>query len=111
LTPGEFEAVLDKAVEILTDNLRASDTYHNQAVFEQHVRDMIRVATPEALAKALLQPRKPLKPTPKQGRRESRIVYHPPHKRRNRPVASSTTRYSPSARGMRARNSGLSFSR
>ena len=44
MTSGEFEAVLDKAVDILTDNLRASDTYHNQAVFEQHVRDMIRVA-------------------------------------------------------------------
>ena len=36
--------MLDRAVVILTDNLRASTTYHDQSVFEQHVRDMIRVA-------------------------------------------------------------------
>lgn len=44
MEPSDFEAVLDKAAEILTSNLRASDTYHDQHVFEQHVRDMIRVA-------------------------------------------------------------------
>ncbi len=44
MSPGEFEAVLDRTVGILTGNLRASDTYHNQQIFEQHVRDMIRVA-------------------------------------------------------------------
>lgn len=44
LTPVEFERVLDRAAGILTENLRSSNLYRNQANFEQHVRDMLKVA-------------------------------------------------------------------
>ena len=44
MTPDEFESLLDRAVEILTDNLRSSDLYHGSARFEQGVLDMLRVA-------------------------------------------------------------------
>lgn len=44
MTPDEFESLLDRAVEILTDNLRSSDLYHGAAQFEQGVLDMFRVA-------------------------------------------------------------------
>lgn len=41
---GEFERILDRAVEILTENLRSSDLYHGPEKFEQGVQDMLRVA-------------------------------------------------------------------
>ena len=44
LTPDEFERVLDRACAILTDNLRASNAYHNPDLFQQHVQDMLRIA-------------------------------------------------------------------
>ena len=39
----QFEAVLDRVVEILTDNLRDSALYHDQARFEQHVHDTLKL--------------------------------------------------------------------
>ena len=44
LTQAEFERVLERTAGILTENLRASDLYRNQTNFEQHVRDMLKVA-------------------------------------------------------------------
>jgi len=44
LTPTEFEAVLDRAAEILTENLRSSPLYHGPEQFQQGVLDMLRVA-------------------------------------------------------------------
>lgn len=44
MTQADFEAVLDRTTEILTDNLRSSDLYHDQTRFEQHVRDTLRLA-------------------------------------------------------------------
>lgn len=41
---NDFERVLDRAVEILTENLRSSTLYHSPAAFEQGVQDMLRVA-------------------------------------------------------------------
>ena len=40
----DFERVLDRAVEILTANVRSSTAYHGPEMFEQHVLDMLRVA-------------------------------------------------------------------
>lgn len=40
----EFEQVLDRAVEILTENVRSSTLYHGPEEFEQGVLDMLRVA-------------------------------------------------------------------
>lgn len=40
----QFEAVLDRTVEILTDNLASSQIYHGPDNFEQGVLDMLRVA-------------------------------------------------------------------
>ena len=42
LTRDEFELALDEVVAALTDNLNASDLYHDPRRFEQHVRDMLR---------------------------------------------------------------------
>ncbi len=44
MSPTDFERALDRAVAILTDNLRSSDLYHDPDGFEQHVQDMLRVA-------------------------------------------------------------------
>ena len=44
MTPDEFERVLTRACEILTENLRSSDIYHNQDVFQQHSLDTLKVA-------------------------------------------------------------------
>lgn len=44
MTPREFENLLDKTVDILTDNLRSSSLYHGPKEFQQHVLDMLRVA-------------------------------------------------------------------
>ena len=47
MTPDEFEQVLDRACEILTDNLRASNAYHNPNLFQQQVQDTLRLAATE----------------------------------------------------------------
>ena len=44
MTPENFEKILARSVEILTDNLRDSDLYHDPVRFQQHVRDTIRLA-------------------------------------------------------------------
>lgn len=44
MTPEAFERVLDRACDILTENLRSSTLYHGPDPFEQHVQDMLRVA-------------------------------------------------------------------
>lgn len=44
MTPTQFEAVLDRAAEILTENLRSSPLYHGPEPFQQGVLDMLRVA-------------------------------------------------------------------
>ena len=44
LNTAQFEAVLDRTAEILTDNLAASQIYHGSENFEQGVLDMLRVA-------------------------------------------------------------------
>ena len=44
LTPTQFEAVLTRAAEILTENLRASDLYHGPAQLNQGTIDMLKVA-------------------------------------------------------------------
>ena len=43
MTPIEFEKLLDRAVEILTENLRSSDLYHAPDRFQQHTLDMLKV--------------------------------------------------------------------
>ena len=40
----EFERVLDRACDLLTDNLRSSPVYHGPESFEQGVQDMLRIA-------------------------------------------------------------------
>lgn len=44
MTPTQFEAVLDRAAEILTENLRSSPLYHGPEQFQQGVLDMLKVA-------------------------------------------------------------------
>lgn len=44
MTPAQFEAVLDRAAEILTENLRSSPLYHGPEEFEQGVLDMLEIA-------------------------------------------------------------------
>ena len=44
MTPDEFERVLDRACDILTENVRSSTLYHGPEPFEQHVQDMLKVA-------------------------------------------------------------------
>ena len=44
MTPAEFENLLDRATEILTENLRSSELYHGPAEFQQHTLDMLKVA-------------------------------------------------------------------
>lgn len=44
MTPEQFEALLDRTAEILTDNLRESRIYHGPKEFEQGVLDKLRVA-------------------------------------------------------------------
>lgn len=44
MTPEQFEALLHRTAEILTDNLRASTIYHGPEEFQQGVLDMLRVA-------------------------------------------------------------------
>ena len=44
MSPDEFESLLDRTVEILTENVRSSVLYHGPSEFEQHVLDMMRVA-------------------------------------------------------------------
>ena len=44
MTPDDFEEVLTRACQILTDNLRASTAYHSPSLFQQQVQDMLRVA-------------------------------------------------------------------
>lgn len=39
-----FERILDRAVEILTDNVKSSELYHSPDAFEKGVQDMLRVA-------------------------------------------------------------------
>ena len=43
LTPKDFEDLLDRAVGILTENLRSSRLYHGPNEFQQHVLDMLKV--------------------------------------------------------------------
>ena len=40
----EFERVLDRACDLLTENLRSSPVYHGPESFEQGVQDMLRIA-------------------------------------------------------------------
>ena len=47
LTHEKFEAVLDGVAARLTDDLAASDLYHDPQRFEQHVRDTLRHAMRE----------------------------------------------------------------
>ncbi len=44
MSPEDFERILDRAVEILTENVRSSTLYHSPDSFEQGVQDMLRVA-------------------------------------------------------------------
>ncbi len=44
MKPENFERILDRAVEILTENVRSSTLYHSPDTFEQGVQDMLRVA-------------------------------------------------------------------
>ena len=44
MTPDQFEAVLSRAVDILTDNLRSSTLYHGPEAFQHGVLDMLKVA-------------------------------------------------------------------
>ena len=44
MTPTQFEAVLARAADILTENLRSSPLYHGPEQFEQGVLDMLKVA-------------------------------------------------------------------
>ncbi len=50
MTPTQFEAVLDRTAEILTDNLASSRIYHGPEEFEQGVLDMLRVAAKDCNA-------------------------------------------------------------
>ena len=44
MSAQEFEALLDRTVDILTENLRSSQLYHGPTEFQQHVLDMLKVA-------------------------------------------------------------------
>ena len=44
MTPEQFEEVLQRASEILTDNVRSSTLYHGPEEFEQGCLDMLKVA-------------------------------------------------------------------
>ena len=44
MTLEQFEIVLDRAVAILTENVRSSKLYHGPDEFAQHALDMLRVA-------------------------------------------------------------------
>ena len=44
MTPEQFEEVLERAAEILTDNVRSSTLYHGPDEFEQGCLDMLKVA-------------------------------------------------------------------
>ena len=44
MTPEQFEEVLQRASEILTDNVRASTLYHGPDEFEHGCLDMLKVA-------------------------------------------------------------------
>ena len=44
MSPDEFERLLDRTVEILTENVRSSTLYHGPREFEQGTLDMLRVA-------------------------------------------------------------------
>ena len=51
MTPQQFESVLQRKAEILTDNLAASRIYHGTENFEQGVLDMLRVAAKDCSVK------------------------------------------------------------
>lgn len=44
MNAAEFEAVLDRAADILAENLRSSELYHGPEEFQQGALDMLRVA-------------------------------------------------------------------
>lgn len=44
MTRQEFEAILDRAAEILTENVRSSELYHGPERFQQGALDMLKVA-------------------------------------------------------------------
>ena len=44
LTPDEFERVLDRACDILTENVRTNSDYRAPDAFERHALDMLKVA-------------------------------------------------------------------
>ena len=44
LLAAEFEQVLDRAVDLLTENLRSSPLYHSPETFQQGVQDILRIA-------------------------------------------------------------------
>lgn len=48
LSQTDFEAILDRTIEILTENLRSSKFYRDPEAFEQQVREMLKVAAREA---------------------------------------------------------------
>lgn len=44
MKPAQFEEILQRAAEILTDNARSSTLYHGPDEFEQGCLDMLKVA-------------------------------------------------------------------
>jgi len=50
LTPEEFEQVLARACEILTENVRTNSDHHSPDAFERHALDMLKVAADARLA-------------------------------------------------------------
>lgn len=44
MTPDDFERVLDRACDILTENVRTNADYHSPDAFERHALDMLKVA-------------------------------------------------------------------
>ena len=44
MTPEDFERVLDRACDILTENVRTNADYHSPDAFERHALDMLKIA-------------------------------------------------------------------